>query len=164
MTFILLFPPGGPVLPGRPICLSVSHQAHVNTPLPEVHIPRYHGLDIPGPVEKQRLGKYDVGKDGGCSKFQISSRTPPLCFQDKREWVPHFFFGRGITDLLISREPEPMILSYSIVHNPRSPPIPVQPIDMVWEVFIDTSKQQLHPGQVKVWQVHTVLLRKCAGL
>ena len=61
---ILLFAAGGsPALPGDPLRLGVLHQACVETPLPEVHVPGDSGPDLSGPADAQRLRKNDVGKD-----------------------------------------------------------------------------------------------------
>ena len=62
---VVLFLPahGGPALPGGPFRLGVSYQSRVETPLPEVHPPRYPGMDILGPTDAQRLRENDVRKN-----------------------------------------------------------------------------------------------------
>ena len=60
---LLLSAWGSPDLPGGPFRLGVSHQARIQTPLPEVHAPRDPGPDLSGPSYAQHICKNDVGKD-----------------------------------------------------------------------------------------------------
>ena len=62
---LLLSSADGPALPGRPIRLSVSYQAFIDTPLLEVHLPGDPGLDLSGPTDAQSLREDNVGKAEG---------------------------------------------------------------------------------------------------
>ena len=89
---LLLLPAtGGPALPGFPFRLCVPHQACVETPLLEVHLPGDPRPDFPGPTDAQRLRKKDMGKDEG----SLGVPTPvenPLLFNSQygRKAVTHY--------------------------------------------------------------------------
>ena len=62
---LLLSSAGGPALPVRPFRPSVSYQACMYTPIPEVHPPGDLCLDLLGPADTQRLCADDVSKEKG---------------------------------------------------------------------------------------------------
>ena len=77
--FILLSSPGGSVFPGSPLRLSVPHQVHMETSLLETHTHCDPLSNIPGPVDAQRLGKYDVGEGkGSLGVIYPVDNTPPF--------------------------------------------------------------------------------------
>ena len=100
--YLLILPlpaTGGPALPRRPFCLGVSDQSHVETPLPEVHPPRYTGLDILGPTDAQRLCEDDVDKyEGSLGIPTLSENLSPFRGQYFREEAPDCSRGRVISD------------------------------------------------------------------
>ena len=61
----LLSSAGGYALPGSPICLSVSYQAFMETPFPDVHPPVDLCPDLPGPTDTHRIREDNVGKEKG---------------------------------------------------------------------------------------------------
>ena len=73
---LLLFSAGGPALPFSSFRLSVSYQACMETPIPEVHSPGDTCPDIPRPADAERLCEDDVGKTRGLSEFQVLPSTP----------------------------------------------------------------------------------------
>ena len=64
---LIFLPPaaGSPALPGGPLRLVAPHQARMETPLPEVHLPCDPGPDLSGSADAQRLFKNGVGEDKG---------------------------------------------------------------------------------------------------
>ena len=61
----LLSSAGGYDLTDIPFCLSVSHQAFMETPIPDVHPPVDLCPDLPCPTDTHNICKDDVGKDKG---------------------------------------------------------------------------------------------------
>ena len=57
---LLLSAAGGSDLPGGPFRLGITHQARMETPLPEVHAPGDPGPDLLGPADAQRLCEDDM--------------------------------------------------------------------------------------------------------
>ena len=94
---LLLAAGGGPALPGSPFCLGIPHQARVQTPLPEVHAPRYPGPDLSGPADNQRLREDNVGEDDGSLGVPTPTENPPpFRGQNCREAVPYCSKGRVV--------------------------------------------------------------------
>ena len=94
---LILSSAGGPVLHGSPFRLSVSYQACMETPLPEVHPPGYTHPDLPGPADTQRLREDEVGKDEGPLGFPGPPEySPPFRSQYGREAAPYCAIGRGL--------------------------------------------------------------------
>ena len=64
-----LFPPlsaaGGSSLPGDPLHISITHQARMENPIPEVHLPGDPRPDLPVSVDAQHLCDDDIGKGKG---------------------------------------------------------------------------------------------------
>ena len=74
---ILLIPAtGGPALPGGTFRLGIPHKAYMETPLPEVHLPGYLHLDLPGPAETKILIRSTWANTRGLLEFQLLQRNP----------------------------------------------------------------------------------------
>ena len=88
---ILLLPvSGGPAFPCSPFRLGVPYQSRVDTPHPEVHLPRYPGLDLLGLTDAQRLRKKNLGKDKRSLGVPTPAKNPlPFRSQDLSEAAPY---------------------------------------------------------------------------
>ena len=97
LIILVLSATGGPALPEGPFRLGIPHQACMETPLPEVHLPGDPRLDIPGPADAQHLCGDNVGKEKGSLGVPTPVNYPlPFHGQYGPEAAPHCSFGRGI--------------------------------------------------------------------
>ena len=60
-----------------PSALATPHQARVETPLPEIHLPGDPHPDILCPIDAQRLCKKNVGEDKRTLGFPSPANNPP---------------------------------------------------------------------------------------
>ena len=139
--FLLVAAGGGPSLSGSSFRLGVPHQTRVQTPLPEVHAPRYLGSDLSIPADSQRPRKNNVGKEEGYLRVPTPIKNPPpFHCQDSHKLVPHCTGGRGVPAHLLSSEPAPTSLPCRVVHDS---PVQVRPVVVMQEVSIYSLQQQV---------------------
>ena len=94
LIILVLSATGGPALPEGPFRLGIPHQACMETPLPEVHLPGDPRPDFLGPPDAQRLSDDEMGKDKGSLGVPIPVNYPlPFHGQYGREAAPHCFCG-----------------------------------------------------------------------
>ena len=133
---LLLSCTGGPALPGSTLRLRVSHQAHLEKSLPEVHPPTNLRPYLPGSAYAQRICENDADEDKGNLGVPTHSENLPLLrSQYGRKPAPYYTIWRGVPDSSLCSQLDPTTLPNSVVQYYI---IQVRPAVVIQEVSVDS--------------------------